>query len=609
VGLGGVLFRWHSSGPARLAATAHRLSRNSRKKRPPVARKGDFTEILLRKRIISQDQLNEAIQVSKNTNASLADTIIKLGYASGEDVMRAVAQEHGRDYVDLHEVTIPESIIELVPESVARENAILPLAEEEDALKVIVSDPYDIDTVEKLRFILNRRIEIALAPRDKILEAINKYYSQVEGESADSVLQEFTDTAIDFTETETTTNLGAAESVDENSAPIVRLVQLMITEAVQLRASDIHVEPFEEVVRIRYRIDGMLHKRDSPPRRLLGAIISRIKILAKMDIAERRRPQDGRIKITVGDKELDLRVSIIPTNHGQSAVMRILDKDNIKVGVRQLGLSEDNFTQFQQLIRRPNGIILVTGPTGSGKTTTLYAALNALNRPDKKIITAEDPVEYYLPGINQVEVRHSIGLDFARIIRAMLRQAPNIILVGEMRDEETASMGIQASLTGHLVFSTLHTNDAPSAVTRMVDMGVPNYLVASSVIAVLAQRLVRIICQRCKQQIQFPESVLRDAGIPPKLAAKATFMKGKGCANCNKNGFRGRQGIFELMLINSKVRDLIFKNVAATEIRKLAINQGMKTLYVDGMHKVMRGVTSLDEVYRNAKRTEQDVIA
>jgi type IV pilus assembly protein PilB len=351
-----------------------------------------------------------------------------------------------------------------------------------------------------------------------------------------------------------------------------------------------------------------LHKRDSPPRRLLGAVISRIKILAKMDIAERRRPQDGRIKITVGDKELDLRVSIIPTSHGQSCVMRILDKDNIKVGVRQLGLSESNFQQFGQLIRRPNGIVLVTGPTGSGKTTTLYAALNALNRPDRKIITAEDPVEYYLPGINQVEVKHHIGLDFSRIIRAMLRQAPNIILVGEMRDEETASMGIQASLTGHLVFSTLHTNDAPSAVTRMTDMGVPNYLVASSVIAVLAQRLVRIICARCRTQVQIPESVIADAGIPPQMAAKATFMKGKGCANCNKNGYRGRQGIFELMLINSKIRELIFKNMSSVEIRKAAISQGMKTLYVDGIHKVMRGATTLEEVYRNAKRTEQDVI-
>jgi type IV pilus assembly protein PilB len=575
-----------------------------------VARKGDFTEILLRRRVISQDQLNEARQVSEQQKTNLAECIIKLGYASGEDVMRAVAQEHGRDFVDLTEVTIPEAMIELVPESVARENAILPLAEDEDALKVIVSDPYDIDTVEKLRFILNRRIEIALAPRDKILEAINKYYSQIEGESADSVLQEFTDTAIDFTETATTTtNVGAADQVDENSAPIVRLVDLMIKEAVQLRASDIHVEPFEDVVRIRYRIDGILHKRDSPPRRLLGAVVSRIKILAKMDIAERRRPQDGRIKLTAGDKDLDLRVSIIPTNHGQSVVMRILDKDNIKVGIRQLGLSEDNFTQFTQLIKRPNGIILVTGPTGSGKTTTLYAALNALNRPDRKIITAEEPVEYYLPGINQVEVKHAIGLDFARIIRSMLRQAPNIILVGEMRDEETASMGIQASLTGHLVFSTLHTNDAPSAVTRMVDIGVPNYLVASSVIAVLAQRLVRLVCPKCKQQIQLPETVVRDAGIPPKLAAKAHFSKGKGCSNCNKGGYRGRQGIFELMLVNAKIREMIFKNQSAVEIRKLAITQGMKTLYVDGIHKVIKGVTTLEEVFREAKRSEQDVIA
>lgn len=574
-----------------------------------MARKGDFTEILLRKRLVSQDQLHEARQVSKDQHTSLPETIIKLGYASGEDVIKAVAQEHGRDYIDLSEVTIPESIIELIPESVARENKILPLAEDNDALKVIVSDPYDIDTIEKLRFILNRRIEIALAPKEKILEAINKYYSQIEGESADSVLQEFTDTAIDFTETETTSaSTGSGEVVDENSAPIVRLVQLMIGEAVQLRASDIHVEPFEDIVRIRYRIDGVLHKRDGTPRRLLGAVISRIKILAKMDIAERRRPQDGRIKITVGDKDLDLRVSIIPTNHGQSAVMRILDKDNIKVGVRQLGLAEDNFQQFGQLIRRPNGIVLVTGPTGSGKTTTLYAALNALNRPDRKIITAEDPVEYYLPGINQVEVKHSIGLDFSRIIRAMLRQAPNIILVGEMRDEETASMGIQASLTGHLVFSTLHTNDAPSAVTRMTDMGVPNYLVASSVIAVLAQRLVRIICARCRQPIQVSEAVTADAGIPPKLAAKATFMKGKGCANCNKGGYRGRQGIFELMLVNSRIRELIFKNVSSVEIRKQAIAQGMRTLYVDGIQKAMRGMTTLEEIYRNAKRTEQDII-
>jgi type IV pilus assembly protein PilB len=383
----------------------------------------------------------------------------------------------------------------------------------------------------------------------------------------------------------------------------------MIAEAVQLRASDIHVEPFEERVRIRYRIDGVLVERDSPPRRLLGALLSRIKILAKMDIAERRRPQDGRIKITVGEKELDLRVSMIPTNHGQSCVMRLLDKDNIKVGVKQLGLADRDFKLFTGLIKRPNGIFLVTGPTGSGKTTTLYAALNALNRPDRKIITAEDPVEYYLPGVNQVEVRHNIGLDFARIIRAMLRQAPNIILVGEMRDTETAQMGIQASLTGHLVFSTLHTNDAPSAVTRMTDMGVPGYMVASSVIAVLAQRLVRKICTRCKVPITMMDSVMEDAGLPLDIVPFSKFSKGKGCPYCQKKGYRGRIGIYELMIVNGRLREKMFAGKSSAELRTEAINAGMTTLYCDGLRKVVQGITTMDEVYRTAKKTEQEHIA
>jgi type IV pilus assembly protein PilB len=570
-----------------------------------MARTRDYTEILVRRGVISSDQLREAKQVCQESGAKLHETIVKLGYASWDDVMRTMAEAFNLEYIDLREVQIPESVIELVPESVARENSILPMSEDDGALRVIVSDPNDLDTTEKLRFILNRKVDIALAPREAITEAINRYYGQIEGESADSMLQEFTDTAIDFTQT-SEDHSTSAEVVDENSAPIVKLVQLMITEAVTLRASDIHVEPFEDRVRIRYRIDGVLVERDSPPRRLLGAIISRIKILAKMDIAERRRPQDGRIKVTAGDKELDLRVSIIPTNHGQSAVMRLLDKDNIKVGIRQLGLSERDFTNFQNLIRRPNGIVLVTGPTGSGKTTTLYAALNALNRPDRKIITAEDPVEYYLPGVNQVEVKHGIGLDFARIIRAMLRQAPNVILVGEMRDTETASMGIQASLTGHLVFSTLHTNDAPSAVTRMVDMGVPGYLVASSVIAILAQRLVRVICTRCKVPNPLSEAVLNDAGIPLEIAKTANFVRGKGCNYCSKKGFRGRLGIFELMLITSKVRELIFKNASSYELRMLGISQGMRTLYIDGLDKVVRGITTLEEVYRSAKRMEGD---
>jgi type IV pilus assembly protein PilB len=568
----------------------------------------DFTDLLLSRGVVSLEQLKEAKSTSKKEDITIGQALVNSGYASSEEVTQALAEFYRFEYVDLSAIRIPDHVIQLVPESVARENKIIPVSDEDDTIKVLVTDPFDIETIEKLRFILNRKVETALAPQEQIIEAINRYYGQVEGESADSMLQEFTDTQIDFTETEED-KIAAEDGEGDDSAPVVRLVHYMIAEAVQLRASDIHVEPFEERVRIRYRIDGVLVERDSPPRRLLGAILSRIKILAKMDIAERRRPQDGRITITVGEKELDLRVSIIPTNHGQSSVMRLLDKDNIKVGVKQLGLADKDFKTFSGLIKRPNGIFLVTGPTGSGKTTTLYAALNALNRPDRKIITAEDPVEYYLAGINQVEVRHNIGLDFARIIRAMLRQAPNIILVGEMRDTETAQMGIQASLTGHLVFSTLHTNDAPSAVTRMTDMGVPGYMVASSVIAVMAQRLVRKICTRCKYPITLSEALLADAELPAEVVPFAKFSKGKGCPYCQKKGFRGRLGIYEMMVVNGKIRDSMFKAKSSAELRTEAIHQGMTTLYCDGLRKVISGITTLDEVYRCAKKTEQEYIA
>ncbi len=429
----------------------------------------EFTDLLLSRGIISLEQLGEAAKISKTQDMNVGDALVSLGYASPEEVTRALAEFHKIEYFDLQSTRLDDEVIQVVPESVARENNII----RSRKTKTPSRFSFPTRSISKPLKSCGSFSTAKLTPRwpeRTHFGGHNRYYGQVEGESADSMLQEFTDTQIDFTETEED-KAHADENADEASAPVVRLVHLMISEAVQLRASDIHVEPFEDRVRIRYRIDGVLVERDSPPRRLLGAILSRIKILARMDIAERRRPQDGRIKITVGEKELDLRVSVIPTNHGQSVVMRLLDKDNIKVGIKQLGLGDRDFKIFTSLIKRPNGILLVTGPTGSGKTTTLYAALNALNRPDRKIITAEDPVEYYLPGINQVEVKHNIGLDFARIIRAMLRQAPNIILVGEMRDTETASMGIQASLTGHLVFSTLHTNDAPSAVTRMTDMG------------------------------------------------------------------------------------------------------------------------------------------
>ncbi|MBA63139.1 MAG: pilus assembly protein PilB [Planctomycetaceae bacterium] len=563
----------------------------------------EYVNVLLKRSLVSPDQVTEAEELSRSNSIPLGEALISLNYATSEDVCRAMAEHYSLDYINLSEIKIPEAIIELVPETIARENITIPLSEEGDALRVILADPMDVETVEKLRFILNRQIQIALAPRSGILEAINRYYGQFDGESADSMLQEFTDTAIDFTETE-----DAADGLDDDDSdgPIVRLVHLMISEAVQLRASDVHVEPFEDRIRIRYRIDGRLVERDSPPRRLLGAILSRIKILADMDIAERRRPQDGRIKITAGGKTLDLRVSVLPTNHGQSVVMRLLDPDNIKIGIRQLGLGESDFRLFTELIKRPNGIILVTGPTGSGKTTTLYAALNAMNRPDRKIITAEDPVEYYLPGINQTEVKHDIGLDFAKIIKSMLRQAPNMILVGEMRDHETASMGIQASLTGHLVFSTLHTNDAPSAISRLTDIGVPGYLVASSVIAILAQRLIRVICPRCKQPEKYSKEILEEAGITPEMLQGAKFMKGAGCNHCNRSGYRGRIAVYEIMRLTSKIREHIFKDSTTAQIRETAIAEGMSTLYQDGIKKVLEGITTIEEVFRVTKKTEQD---
>ena len=562
-----------------------------------------FSKILISEGIVSAEQLAEAARVSGTSGTKVHDEVIKLGYAPPDKVMDALGKAYRLKVVDLTGMTVPQDVIELLPESVARENSIFPLAEMGSALRLATSDPTDMELQEKLRFILNRDVEMSLAPRQQIVEAINRHYGLSDGESADSMLQEFTDTAIDFTET-AVEQAAAAAAEETSDSPVVKLCSLIITEAVQLRASDIHIEPFEDRIRIRYRIDGRLVERDNPPRRLLGAILSRIKILSKLDIAERRRPQDGRIKLTADGKDYDLRVSVLPTNHGQSVVMRVLDKDNIKVGIRQLGLSEQDFRVFKNLIRRPNGIILVTGPTGSGKTTTLYASLNELNRPDTKIITAEDPVEYYLAGINQVEIKHQIGLDFARVIRAMLRQAPNVILVGEMRDTETAQMGIQASLTGHLVFSTLHTNDAPGAITRMIDMGVPAYLVASSVVAVLAQRLVRVVCSKCKQPHQPLDSQIQEAGITPEQLKTATFMKGRGCINCTKSGYKGRLGIFELMVMNNKIRELAFQGAATTDIRRAAVSTGMTVMFEDGIQKALRGITTLDEVFRVSKKAD-----
>jgi type IV pilus assembly protein PilB len=555
--------------------------------------RGDFTDILIKRQILGPDQLNEAKAMQQQTGAKLQDTIIKLGYASNEEVLSAIAEFHGMQFVNLTDMTIPPSVIELVPESVARENVVLPMSQDNGTLKIVVSDPGDFDTLQKLQFILNKDIHPMLAPREQIIEAINRHYGQTETESVDSMLQEFTDTQIDFTETEQTSSAAAAEDSD---APVVKLVNLIIAEAISLRASDIHIEPFSDRVRVRYRIDGVLVERDSPPRRLLAPLVSRIKIMGSIDISEKRRPQDGRIKMNVQGKHFDLRVSILPTNHGQSVVMRLLDRGSIQVSIKDLGFGDEDYKRFQSIIKRPNGIFLVTGPTGSGKTTTLYAALNELNRPDRKIITAEDPVEYYLPGINQCEVKHQIGLDFARIIRSMLRQAPNIILVGEIRDQETADIAVQASLTGHLVFSTLHTNDAPSAITRLQDIGVQPFLVASSVIAIMAQRLVRLVCPKCKEADKPPAAEIKAAALTPQQLQNANFSRGRGCSHCNHTGYRGRKGIFELLRMSSAIRDMTFNREPTQSIRRQSRLLGMRTLLEDGVNKAVLGHTTLEEV-------------
>ena len=558
----------------------------------------DWLERFVDDGTIGESQLEEARSMAANLGITPEDALVRLGYISGGDLGRAQADEFGYEYIELEGRQIPNAVIELVTESMARENIVIPIESDGESVVIAMHNPNNIEVIDKLRFVLNREIRPVMAPLESIQGAINRHYGQSETESVDSMISEFTETQIDFTDIEAAS---AMQGDEDDSAPIIRLANLIISEAVRERASDIHIEPFDDRVRIRYRIDGALMERDSPPKRLLGALISRFKIMARMDISEKRRPQDGRIKTRAGNKEFDLRVSILPTNHGQAVVMRILDRDNIKIGIRNLGFSDENYRTFQNVIRRPNGIFLVTGPTGSGKTTTLYSALGELNRPDRKIITAEDPVEYYLPGINQVEVRHNIGLDFARIIKAMLRQAPNVILVGEIRDTETGEMAIQASLTGHLVFSTLHTNDAPGAITRLIDMGVQPFLVACSLMAVMAQRLVRVVCPKCKEPYQPSPEEVDIFNITPDELSDGQWVRGKGCNNCKHSGYRGRRAVFELMTMNSALREMAFNSEPSQNIRRQARLLGMRTIVEDAKDKAFQGMTTLAEVYKLSK--------
>lgn len=562
----------------------------------------DWMQQLVDDGFLGPAQLDEASDMANSMGISPGEALVKMGYVGAEIIAQAQASMYGYEFVELDSLEIPQTVIELVPESMARENTVIPVGMKGDSLQIALHDPMKYEVLDKLRFIINRDIDVVMAPIESIQAAINRHYGQSETESVDTMLKEFTETQIDITATELAESNTVAE--EDDNAPVIRLANLIISEAVNMRASDIHVEPFEDRVRIRYRIDGSLIERDSPPRRLLMALVSRFKIMASMDIAEKRRPQDGRIKTSFGGKDFDLRVSILPTNHGQAVVMRILDRDNIKVGIRNLGFSEENYRRFQTIIRRPNGIFLVTGPTGSGKTTTLYSALGELNRPDRKIITAEDPVEYYLPGINQVEVRHNIGLDFSRIIRAMLRQAPNVILVGEIRDKETAEMAIQASLTGHLVFSTLHTNDAPGSITRLIDMGVQPFLVASSVMAVMAQRLVRVVCGKCMETYTPDPGEISYLGVTESQMAEAVHNRGKGCNACSHTGYKGRKAVFELMMMNSAIREMTFRSEAAQNIRRQARLFGMKSLAEDATEKALQGITTLSEALKLAKGLE-----
>jgi len=556
--------------------------------------RGDFTDLLVQKGLISSDQLTEARGMAQQTGAKLQDTLVKLGYVTLEQVIGAVAEHSGLEYIDLTNVTIPPAVVELVPESVARENVVLPLAQDGNVLKIVTSDPSDFDTVQKLQFILNKDITPVIAAREQIIEAINRHYGQTETESVDSMLAEFTDTAIDFTETEQTLSGGAEES----DAPVVKLCNLIIQEAIALRASDIHIEPFEDRVRVRYRIDGVLVERDSPPRRLLAPMISRLKIMGNIDISEKRRPQDGRIKTEYKSREVELRVSTMPTAFGEKIVIRIFDPDVLLQDLEELGFAPHEYELFRSFITRPHGVLLVTGPTGSGKTTTLYSALKTVCAPEVNVVTIEDPIEMVYDKFNQVSIQPQIGVTFGSMLRTILRQDPDIIMVGEIRDLETVENAVQAALTGHLVFSTLHTNDAPSAITRLLDLGVPSYLISSSIIGIMAQRLVRQICRHCEKTYELLPEEAQAVGLSSDKNKKVTVKYGEGCPQCRGTGYMGRSGIFEVMEVNDKIRDLIRDKSDADLIRKAAIADGMVGLREAAVQKMLKGETTFDEVIR-----------
>jgi type IV pilus assembly protein PilB len=541
-------------------------------------------EILVEEGWANPDQIEEALAFQLEKRCRIGEALVALGYVDEERIARALGKQHGLPFVDLGRGVVPAGVLSQISAEVAAEFRVVPVKTRGKELFVAFDDPLQTVHLDPLRFLTNREVKAAISTSSALRAALSRYYGvEMEAPPPPEVRAAAAAAA------------AAAEAGDD--APIIRLVHQTVEDAVRARASDIHIEPFADRVRVRYRIDGQCLEVAAHPSHLRGPLISRVKIMSSMDIAEKRKPQDGRFHLRVADRDLDMRVSALPSNHGESLVLRILDRKTGLVGLESLGFSSQEYARFRRIIRRPNGIFLVTGPTGSGKTTTLYAALRELNRPDVKIITAENPIEYHISGINQCEVRHSIGLDFARILRSMLRQAPNIILVGEIRDRETAEIAIQASLTGHLVFSTLHTNDAPSAIIRLIDMGVKPFLVSSSVVAALAQRLVRVLCKKCRQPVEYPDSFLAGAGIPPERVAGKSLYRAVGCDACRQTGFRGRLGLFELMEMDPVLREMSYRKASAAELRRQArLSGGMTSLREDGIRKVLEGITTLEEV-------------
>jgi type IV pilus assembly protein PilB len=568
-----------------------------------VAEKDDYlVDILVDLGFVTPDKVDELRAEAQSAQVGLVDLMLANKLIRQADVTQAKAAHFGAETVNLAEIKIEDDVIAMVPRHIARKYRVVPVYKHENSLTVAIADPSDLDTIDSLTHLLRAEIDLRVASDSDIEAALSKYYGErgAGGGGIRSADPALANTIKELTEEHVEAQIATAEdggTVDAD-APLIKLVNQLITEAFKMRASDIHLEPLSKKFRVRYRIDGMLHEMKPPPKRLQPAIVSRLKIQSNMSISEHRIPQDGRIQTSVGNKLIDLRVSCLPTNHGESIVMRILDKEGLRLGLPELGFFTDDQQTFERLIGLPDGILLVTGPTGSGKTTTLYSCLHFINRPDRKIITVEDPVEYILSGINQVQVAEAVGLTFSTALRSILRQAPNVIMIGEIRDLETASIAINASLTGHLVFSTLHTNDAPSAVTRLIDIGVKPFLVASSTRGLMAQRLVRKVCKQCAAPTQLTEAEARQLGLDAASMQNANFQKGKGCGNCSNTGFRGRFGIFEIFVIDDDARKLIYEKVSSSVLRARAREMGMRTLREDGIRKVLAGLTTADEVIR-----------